>query len=115
MGMYAVWLSGKQKVVVLEAVEKRMDGRSEEGWFKVELHDGSIMELGRKDLLFQEEEKMINELAGILIQKINPAKSDRYFSIMHYLMERNVPYVNYLQSKLIHKPKQQALELSDVG
>lgn len=112
MGNSALWLSQHEKVQVKEIVRNRHQ-RYAVPLYCVILSDGSQRWIQRNDIVLEEEEKLIDELARILYRSKYPARHVRYAEIMRHLLANGVPYVERLQSK---KPQQvQQMELNDVS
>ncbi len=112
MARSAYWLSKKETVVVEQILEKTPYGRYATPKFQATLQDGSRIMIDRSDIILDEEQAMIDELAHILYHSKQPAQHERYAYIMRQFIINGVPYVNRLQTR---KPQQQSLDLFHAG
>lgn len=116
MGTVAYWLSRQEKVEVEEVIDAQPYHKYTHPTFRIRRSDGSTVLIERRDILLQEELKLIDELAHILYhQKNPPAKHARYADIMRYFLLKGVPYVTRLQMKKPVHVHQQMLDLYDAG
>lgn len=111
----AYWLSRQERVEVEERIEEKPYRKYANPVFRVRRMDGSAALVERRDILLQEEEQLIDELAHILYHSKQPAKHERYAWIMRYFLANGVPYVHRLQMKKPAGAGQQMLDLCDVG
>ena len=115
MSNRALWLSHQEWVEIISQQGKPTHEKYKDPEYKVRCSDGTTAWISRQDLLLQEEEKMIAELALILNRDRNPAKNERYFSIMNHFIKCRVPYVKRLEHQLAKKPFQQTMNLNEVS
>lgn len=113
-GELALWISQQERVEVI-AVSGNPAFKYAEPTYQARRFDGSIVSIGRKDILLPEEERLIDELADILRRSSNPARHDRYGIIMLSLMRKGVPFRHKLEMRLPAKHAQLTFALSDVG
>ncbi|MFC0212500.1 hypothetical protein ACFFK0_08500 [Paenibacillus chartarius] len=113
-GTTAWWISQQERVELVE-VAGNTGLKYAEPSYRVRRKDGSVVTVGRKDIVLSDEEKLIEELADILRRSGNPARHERYGFIMLSLMRKGVPFLSRLESRLPAKHVQQSFVLSDVG
>jgi hypothetical protein len=111
MDANALWLSRRERVRAEPAAGDRT-AKYRDAVFRARLADGSVRFIDRRDILFDEEREMIDELAGIVFSSKNPAHNERYAWIMKQLISRGVPYAGWLMKR---KPRQESLEWFHAG
>jgi len=107
----ALWLSGRERVKA-EPVAGDRTAKYRDAVFRARLADGSVRLIDRRDILFDDEREMIDELAGIVFSSKNPARHERYVWLMKQLIGRGVPYAGWLMKR---KPRQVSLEWFHAG
>jgi len=112
MGTMAYWLSGQERVEVEAIVETNSYGKCWSPRFQAKRQDGSITTIDRSDIILEDEQALIDELAHILYSSKYPVQHERYAVIMRQFLVRGVPYVAKLRNR---KPHQEALDLFSVG
>ncbi len=112
MARTAFWLSKKETVEVEQILEKTQYARYATPKFQARLQDGSKIMIDRSDIILDEEQAMIDELAQILYHSKQPGQHERYAYIMRQFIVNGVPYVNRLQTS---KPQQQTLDFFHAG
>jgi len=116
MGASALWLSRQERVEVEDVVDANPYGRYKHPVFRIRRSDGTAVEVERRDILLQEEERLIDEMAQILYHSGNPAaRHPRYAELMRYFLAQGVPYVHRLQMKKPVQAAQIAFDLYDAG
>lgn len=113
-GGTALWISQQERVDIME-VTGSVNLKYAEPAYRVKRKDGSVVTVGRKDIVLAEEEQLIEELADILRRFPNPARHERYGFIMLSLMRKGVPFRQKLEARLPAKHGQQTMILSEVG
>lgn len=111
MGTNAVWLS-RQERVQAEPVASEPPGKYRNVVFQAKSGDGSLHLIDRTDIILDEEQEMIDELAHIVFSLKNPAGNARYALIMKQLISRGVPYAGWLMKR---KPRQESMDLFHAG
>lgn len=109
MRTHALWLSNQEYVEIEPSSIPKMSSKNREPLYKAKRSDGSIVMIGRKDILFQEERELIQELALIVIQRKFKANQDRYAYIMRYLLRNGVPFSATLEALVSGRAEQQTL------
>ena len=112
MGMSALWLSTQEPVVVEEILEPGDFKKYNSPRFHARRQDGTTIMIDRRDIILEEEQALIDELAHILFNSKNPVQHERYAIIMRQFIIKGVPYVNRLQKR---KPHQESLDLFSVS
>jgi hypothetical protein len=111
MGTNALWLS-RQERVQAEPADGGRTGKYRNVVFQARSCDGSVHWIDRTDILLDEEQAMIDELAHIVFSSKNPAQNGRYALIMKQLISRGVPYAGWLMKR---KPRQESIDLFHAG
>lgn len=111
MGTNAVWLSRQERVMAEPAADGR-PGKYRNALFQVRCADGSMHVIDRTDIILDEEQAMIDELAHIVFSLKNPAGHARYAMIMKQLISRGVPYAGWLMKR---KPRQASIDWFHAG
>jgi hypothetical protein len=112
MGTHALWLTNQETVVVESVLDSSPSMKYESLVFLAKKEDGSVIMIDRRDIILDEEQLLIDELADILYSSKTPVHNERYSIIMKQFIVKGVPYVKRLGDR---KPKQQTLELFDAG
>jgi hypothetical protein len=112
MGTHALWLTNQEKVEVESILDSSSSMKYESLVFLAKKEDGSVIMIDRRDIILDEEQVLIDELADILYTNKTPVHNERYSIIMKQFIFKGVPYAKRLCDR---KPKQQAFELFDVG
>jgi hypothetical protein len=112
METYALWLSNQEKVEVEAIIDSDPSYKYESLVFRAKKKDGSIIMIDRRDIILDEEQILIDELADILYHSKSPVHHERYSIIMKQFIIKGVPYVRRLGER---KPKQQTFNLFDAG
>jgi hypothetical protein len=112
MGTSALWLTNEEKVEVESIIDSTPSMKYESLVFLAKKEDGSVIMIDRRDIILDEEQVLIDELADILYSRKTPVHNERYSIIMKQFIFKGVPYVKRLGER---KPKQQSFELFDVG
>lgn len=112
MGTPAYWLSGQEKVEVEAVVETNGYGKYISPRFQAKRQDGSMTLIDRSDIILEDEQALIDELAQILYTSKQPVQHERYSVIMRQFIVKGVPYVSKLKNR---KPQQQTLDLFHAG
>jgi hypothetical protein len=110
MGTFALWLSNQEKVEVEAVIDSNPYFKYDSLSYKVKKKDGSIMMIDRSDIILDEEQLLIDELADILYNSKSPVRNKRYSIIMKQFIYKGVPYARRLGER---KPKQQTFNLFD--
>jgi hypothetical protein len=112
MGTFAFWLSNQEKVEVEAIIDSDSHFKYESLIFKAKKKDGSIIMIDRRDIILDDEQILIDELADILYHSKSPIHNKRYSIIMKQFIIKGVPYVQRLWEC---KPKQQTIDLFVAG
>ncbi|WP_155702316.1 hypothetical protein [Paenibacillus psychroresistens] len=112
MGTQALWLTNQEKVEVESIIDSNPSMKYESLVFMAKKEDGSVIMIDRRDIILDEEQVLIDELADILYSSKTPVHNERYSIIMKQFIFKGVPYVKRLWDR---KPQQQTLELFDAG
>lgn len=112
MGTNALWLSGQLRVEAMPADSGEGNDKYRRDVFRARREDGSTFLIERTDIIMDEEQAMIDELADIVFSSKNPARHARYGYLMKQLLSRGVPYARWLMKR---KPRQQAMDVFDAG
>jgi hypothetical protein len=112
MGTFALWLSNQEKVEVQAIIDTNPCFKYDSLIYKVKKKDGSIIMIDRSDIILDEEQLLIDELADILYSNKSPVRNERYSIIMKQFIFKGVPYARRLSER---KPKQQMFNLFDAG
>lgn len=112
MGTFAIWLSNQEKVEVEAVIPSDPYFKYESLMFKAKKKDGSTIMIDRSDIILEEEQVLIDELADILYQSKSPVQNKRYSTIMKQFIFNGVPYARRLRDR---KPIQQSFNLFDAG
>ena len=112
MGTHALWLTNQEKVEVESILESKSSMKYESLIFLAKKEDGSVIMIDRRDIILDEEQVLIDELADILYTNKTPVHNERYSIIMKQFLFKGVPYAKRLKDR---KPKQQTFELFDVS
>ena len=115
MGAAAYWLSRQEKVEVEAIIHANPHQRYAHPIFRIRRSDGTSAEVERRDILLQEEEQLIDELAQILYHSSLSAKHPRYAELMRYFLAQGVPYVHRLRLKRPPKETQLVMDWVDAG
>ncbi len=91
----AIWRSHNETVEVTRAISSKLWKDTK---FRIKCKDGTTQLVERADILLNEEEALIEELASILKQYRQPPRSARYKEIMFRLLETGVPFNERLKS-----------------
>jgi hypothetical protein len=112
MSTFALWLSHQEKVEVEAVIDSNPCFKYDSLIYKAKKNDGSIIMIDRSDIILDEEQLLIDELADILHSNKSPVRNERYSIIMKQFIYKGVPYARRLRERM---PKQQTLNLFDVG
>jgi hypothetical protein len=112
MGTQALWLTNQEKVEVESIIDSNPSMKYESLVFLAKKEDGSVIMIDRRDIILDEEQVLIDELADILYSSKAPVHNERYSIIMKQFIFKGVPYVKRLWDR---KPQQQTLDLFDAG
>ena len=115
MGTGAFWLSRQERVEVESIVHSDPYEKYKATQFQVRRYDGSRMTIDRRDIILEDEQQLIDELAGILYSGRKDAQHERYASIMRQFLVNGVPYVSRLMTRKPKANHQQSLDLFDVS
>jgi hypothetical protein len=105
----AKWISMDEPVEVVSVVKENKYSYQDIR-FLVKRADGNFVSIERIDILLQEEEAMISELASIFRKYNNPFRSERYKLIMRTLVKEHIPFGKQLM-KLREQPNNQPILL----
>jgi hypothetical protein len=112
MGTQALWLTNQETVEVESILDSSPSMKYDSLVFLAKKEDGSVIMIDRRDIILDEEQLLIDELADILYCNKIPVHNERYSIIMKQFIVKGVPYVKRLGDR---KPKQQTLDLFDAG
>lgn len=112
MGTNALWLSGQSRVLAMPADKGEGHDKYRRDVFRASREDGSTILIDRTDIILDEEQAMIDELADIVFSLKNPARHARYGYLMKQLLSRGVPYARWLMKR---KPRQESMNVFDAG
>jgi hypothetical protein len=115
MGAAAYWLSRQERVEVESVIHANPHQRYSAPVFRIRRSDGTFAEVERSDILLQEEERLIDELAQILYHSSLKAQHHRYAELMRYFLAQGVPYVHRLRLKKPEQENQAVMDLFDAG
>lgn len=105
----ASWLSREERVEVVKCPVTTKTKVWHSTSFRTKRRDGSLVLIERKDILLEEEEVLIDELARILKTYNNPKRSDRYSLILRQLMKNEVPFYKPLEQRMSESKNEQLL------
>ena len=105
--MQACWLSHEERVEVVGYKSRNKLSTYAETQYRALRTDGSMVLINRKDILLEDEEKLIDELASILKVFNNPTRSERYGLIFKSLMKQGTPFHKRLEQRLCTDYNQQ--------
>lgn len=105
----ASWLSRQERVEVVKCPVTTKPKIWHSSSYRAKCQDGSLVLIERKDILLEEEEVLIDELARILKTYNNPQRSDRYSLILRQLMKNEVPFYRPLEQRLSESKSNQLL------
>jgi hypothetical protein len=112
MGTFALWLSKEEKVEVEAVIDSDPSFKYDSLSFKAKKQDGSTILIDRRDIILDEEQILIDELADILYHSKSPVHNERYSIIMKQFIFKGVPYAKQLWER---KPKQEIMDLFVAG
>lgn len=115
MGTGAFWLSRQERVEVEELVHADPHERYKLPKFQVKRYDGSRTTVDRRDIILEDEQQLIDELAAILYGGRKEAHHERYAFIMRQFLVNGVPYVSRLMTRKPKSNHQQSFDLFDVS
>lgn len=115
METFALWLSKQEKVEVEAVIDSNPTGKYKSLSFRAKQKDGSIIMIERQDIILDEEQVLIDELAEILYHSKLQSQHERYAFIMKQFIVRGVPYVNRLWNRKPKLNQQITLDLFDVS
>jgi hypothetical protein len=115
METFALWLSKQEKVEVEAIIDSNPTGKYKNLSFRAKQKDGSIIMIERQDIILDEEQVLIDELAEILYHSKLQSQHERYSFIMKQFIVRGVPYVNRLWNRKPKINQQVTLDLFDAG
>ncbi|CAG7651440.1 hypothetical protein ACFQI7_28210 [Paenibacillus allorhizosphaerae] len=105
----ASWLSRQERVEVVKCPEVLRPKPLRSSTFRAISQDGSLVFIDRQDILLQDEETLIEELAQILKKYNNPQRSDRYSLILRQLLKNEVPFYRPLEQRMSESKHDQLL------
>ncbi len=115
MEISALWLSKQEKVEVEAIIDLNPSSKYKTLSFRAKKKDGSIIVIERHDIILDEEQILIDELAEILYHSKLQSQHERYSFIMKQFIVRGVPYVNRLGIRKPRMHHQVSLDLFGVG
>lgn len=105
----ASWLSHQERVEVVKVPIATKTKTWNSSSYRAKRQDGSLVFIERNDILLEDEETLIEELARILKTYNNPQRSDRYSLILRQLMKNEVPFYRPLEQIMSESTKDQLL------
>lgn len=115
MEISALWLSRQEKVKVEAIIDSNPSNKYKSLSFRAKQKDGSIIVIDRHDIILDEEQVLIDELAEILYHSKLQSQHERYSFIMKQFIVSGVPYVNRLGNRKPRMNQQVTLDLFGVG
>lgn len=112
MGTFAFCLSKQEKVEIEAIFDSNPSFKFGNMIYQAKQKDGTITMIDRGDIILDEEQVLIDELADILYQSKSPVQNKRYSIIMKHFIFKGVPYVRNLSERM---PKQQSLDFFVAG
>ncbi|MDQ0896399.1 MULTISPECIES: hypothetical protein [unclassified Paenibacillus] len=107
--IHASWLSREERVEVVKCPVTTRPKTLHSSAYRAKRQDGSVVFIERKDILLEDEETLIEELARILKTYNNPQRSDRYSLILRQLMKNEVPFYRPLEQRMSESNNEQLL------
>jgi hypothetical protein len=115
METFALWVSKQEKVEVEAVIDPNPSNKYKNISFRAKLKDGSTIMIDRQDIILDEEQLLIDELAEILYHRKLQSQHERYAFIMKQFIIKGVPYVNRLGHRKPKLNQQLSIDLFDVS
>src|ERR1700738_4745314 len=107
----ATWISRNEEVALVNAKLNFRNGQYMDEHFTARSKEGRLVSIPRGDILLDEEKQLIDELVSILRRYPNPARSERYSTILKVLMKQGAPFYQPLKKRMTEPQEQLLLDL----